>query len=398
MDTNPHYVYLIQTEEFFGSSIYKFGKTKRPFHERFVEYKRGVKIILIHAVFDCTRVEDAISQVFKSKYINRKGHEYFEGNIATMIYDIICICNIHGHLDQMFETNGSNLITENIPDISNISNLITKDTNNISNTEPNRELYDEFMIYIDKSVNGRKTAYLKAAKGILDSPTKIKNYHDAKKIIGIGDKIAKILDDKFIDTETKLSAISDDDRIIFDRFLRGFSGDDGREIKEVKSEISREHSSLFSENLRFSKTEFLLICNDHTKIIRKLYTKYIDACEKLYSEYPFAFYIYSIRCIIPDPGFPIHFDMFNITEFNESLKDFDRYTFNGLVECNNKSGTGGIFMPSFSRHISNNIDNVFTNISVLNEVYKLCISDTKVVQNFMRAFNNISNFTMTFLM
>ena len=91
----PQYVYLIQerTAAVANQSIYKIGRTEQPNFDRFKGYVKGYKILLHVACDDCRDSEQAIMNVFKSKYRHaiEYGNEYFEGNPKTMIRDIASI-------------------------------------------------------------------------------------------------------------------------------------------------------------------------------------------------------------------------------------------------------------------------------------------------------------------
>ena len=73
-----------------NASVYKVGKTTQPNFERFKNYPKGYKIILLHGCTNCHAIEKNILELFKLKYIPRLDYdtESFEGNVISMRNDI----------------------------------------------------------------------------------------------------------------------------------------------------------------------------------------------------------------------------------------------------------------------------------------------------------------------
>lgn len=95
MEFNFNYIYLLQEREFIRTkeNVYKIGRTTRGM-ERFSQYPKGSKILLLMNCVNCINIEKQLIDAFKQKYKHCKnyGNEYFEGDQQQMkkdIYDII---------------------------------------------------------------------------------------------------------------------------------------------------------------------------------------------------------------------------------------------------------------------------------------------------------------------
>jgi hypothetical protein len=88
------YVYLIKMFVSNDQDIYKFGRTKRKFMERFIEYPREAKpkieLVLWHE--NIQTFETEVLREFRSVFQERKdlGYEYFQGDVETMKQLIVC--------------------------------------------------------------------------------------------------------------------------------------------------------------------------------------------------------------------------------------------------------------------------------------------------------------------
>jgi hypothetical protein len=74
-----------------NENVYKIGKTSQQTLNRFSQYPKGSKVLLLIACNNCNETENNILKLFKKKYKNRidYGNEYFEGNYKEMTKDII---------------------------------------------------------------------------------------------------------------------------------------------------------------------------------------------------------------------------------------------------------------------------------------------------------------------
>ena len=356
---DPHYIYLIKTEEYIINKlpIYKFGKTKRP-DKRFKEYGRKVSIILLIAVYDCTRVEDKIIKLFKSKYIKIKGNEYFQGDINTMIFDVISVCNLYGDLGAIFDDIDS--VSDNSTEHENLTSDIETyifDSVNIAN-KSNEKLHNDFLTYVNKTLTGNISSYLKAAESIAKCTSEIRNYEDAKNLPSIGDKIATILDTNFIDLDVKISAITEKDMITYTKLLT---------------------PKILSNDPKFR--EYLAICNNYRSKIKRLYKKYCSTALALYKYNDFALYLYDLSNNIPKTNFLIDPTLgINRDGFTEKMMETNIYTFNGLdVYDTSNSKLAKYNLPSY------------------NETYNLVIWNNKITIDFLQALDNLEKLQNTIL-
>lgn len=90
------YVYIIQEREFIRleEPTFKIGKTaKENSYDRISKYPKGSALMMLLLVKNCHKTEDEIMNVFCKKYIQKRdyGKEYFEGDIESMIEDVIDI-------------------------------------------------------------------------------------------------------------------------------------------------------------------------------------------------------------------------------------------------------------------------------------------------------------------
>lgn len=90
------YVYIIQEREFIRleEPTFKIGKTaKENSRDRISSYPKGSTLMLLLPVKNCHKTEDEIMNVFCKKYIQKRdyGKEYFEGDIDSMVEDVINI-------------------------------------------------------------------------------------------------------------------------------------------------------------------------------------------------------------------------------------------------------------------------------------------------------------------
>lgn len=87
-----HYIYLLQdrTAVAVNAPIYKVGKTTQPNFERFKNYPKGYKIIILAGCTNCHTIEKNILELFRLKYIPRLDYdtESFEGSVINMRNDI----------------------------------------------------------------------------------------------------------------------------------------------------------------------------------------------------------------------------------------------------------------------------------------------------------------------
>lgn len=87
-----HYIYLLQdrTAVAVNAHIYKVGKTTQPNFERFKNYPKGYKIIILTGCINCHTIEKNILELFRLKYIPRLDYdtETFEGSVISMRNDI----------------------------------------------------------------------------------------------------------------------------------------------------------------------------------------------------------------------------------------------------------------------------------------------------------------------
>lgn len=83
------HVYILQTNKFFGTNVYKIGRSKYLL-SRINQYKCNCDVNVYGAwkVVDCILVENLIKALFKSKFKLVKGHEYFDGPLEEMITHI----------------------------------------------------------------------------------------------------------------------------------------------------------------------------------------------------------------------------------------------------------------------------------------------------------------------
>jgi hypothetical protein len=87
-----HFIYLLQdrTAVRINESVYKVGKTTQPNFERFKNYPKGYKVIILTGCTNCHNIEKIILEYFKLKYKPRLDYdtESFEGNCINMRNDI----------------------------------------------------------------------------------------------------------------------------------------------------------------------------------------------------------------------------------------------------------------------------------------------------------------------
>lgn len=91
-DNLHSYIYLIEKFDLNkNKSIYKFGKSKRPIHNRLKEHGQEAKILLILHLEDCDMVEKNILKILKNdKNIKKEhGNEYFSYDDKYYIIDKI---------------------------------------------------------------------------------------------------------------------------------------------------------------------------------------------------------------------------------------------------------------------------------------------------------------------
>jgi hypothetical protein len=88
------YVYLMKMFVSNDQDIYKFGKTKRKFMERFNEYPKEAqpKIELVLWLENIQTFETDVLREFRSVFQERKdiGYEYFQGDLEKMKQIIVC--------------------------------------------------------------------------------------------------------------------------------------------------------------------------------------------------------------------------------------------------------------------------------------------------------------------
>lgn len=89
------YIYIIHTREFLNSNspVYKIGRTQN-IDRRFNEYAKGSVLIFSSLVH--TNIEKAVLNTFKAKYKHRTdlGRELFEGDISSMLKDIMAAVHL----------------------------------------------------------------------------------------------------------------------------------------------------------------------------------------------------------------------------------------------------------------------------------------------------------------
>ena len=83
------YIYLIQTNKYFNTNVYKIGRTER-LHGRMNDYKQtcDIKIFGIWKVENCVDVEREILDSFKTKFRVVQGREFIEGYLDHIYQEI----------------------------------------------------------------------------------------------------------------------------------------------------------------------------------------------------------------------------------------------------------------------------------------------------------------------
>lgn len=132
------YVYIIQEREFIRleEPTFKIGKTaKENSYDRISKYPKGSTLMMLLPVRNCHKTEDEIMNVFCKKYIQKRdyGKEYFEGDIDSMVEDVINIARFVNLKESTVKTNKADAYTKIEP----------KETEGDGKTHNTREEIDE---------------------------------------------------------------------------------------------------------------------------------------------------------------------------------------------------------------------------------------------------------------
>jgi len=348
----PEYIYLIRTDEFIKSdeNIYKVGKTKRsnPL-KRISEYSGDVEIYTIVAVNNCTKIEDALIELFKHKYERAKALEYFRGDLHTMMHDVFSVSMSYGSVNVSVNTNTSisNTKIVEIEEHQNIENetenTIEKDVENLC---LNHEICELIDLHIIDMPSMQKMGWRKARRGIHEYGSKIMNYNDLINVTNVGPKISKFVDDEFITDSMRLESVSKEDLDMCLNFLEMFIADVEdidypwmkytEKIGISRFEVDKDYD-IFEHDEKWKSGEYNIYINSLISIcirsldkLRKLYNRYLKLCNAVYSKYPIQFYMWMVTNRFNIPYSDIIVDIYHTKYELCILRYFKSYNFDNL--------------------------------------------------------------------